>query len=72
MDESACSTRTPSGNVVWSVVFTGEFVVRVILVYRVSASVVLVVTPLVSGMATILTVIWTFWYAFRIRERLTA
>jgi len=56
--------------VIWGLVFTGEFVVRVILVYRVSASVVLVVTPFVTGVATMLTVIWTFWYAFRVRARL--
>lgn len=56
--------------VMWGLVYTGEFVVRVMLVYRASASVVLVVSPFVTGVATILTVIWTFWYAFRVRTQI--
>ena len=56
--------------VVWGLVYTGEFIVRVMLVYRASAPVVLVVSPFVTGMATILTVMWTFWYAFRVRAQI--
>ena len=56
--------------VVWGLVYAGEFVVRVMLVYRASAPVVLVVSPFVTGVATILTVIWTFWYAFRVRAQI--
>lgn len=58
--------------VVWGLVYTGEFIVRTILVYRVSAPVVLVVAPFLTGVATILTVIWTFWYAFRVRARIAS
>jgi len=56
--------------VVWGLVYTGEFVVRVMLVYRASAPVVLVVSPFLTGVATILTVMWTFWYAFRVRAQI--
>jgi hypothetical protein len=55
---------------VWGLVYTGEFIVRVMLVYRASASVVLVVSPFVTGMATILTVIWTFGYAVKVRAQI--
>jgi hypothetical protein len=56
--------------VVWGVVYAGEFVIRVFLVYRLSASAVLVLTPFMTGTATVLTVMWTFWYAFRVRARI--
>lgn len=56
--------------VVWGLVYTGEFVVRVMLAYRASAPIVLVVSPFLTGAATILTVIWTFWYAFRVRAQI--
>lgn len=58
--------------VVWGTVFTGEFIVRVMLVYSASAPVVLIVSPFVAGVATILTVIWTFWYAFQIRAQIAS
>src|SRR5215471_17151676 len=49
---------------VWGVVYVGEFIVRVILVYTLSAAVVLAVSPFVLGLATIVTIIWTFRYAY--------
>jgi hypothetical protein len=58
--------------VVWGVVYVGEFAVRAILVYSVSAQVVLVVSPVLIGLATILTIIWTFWYAYSVRARLSS
>jgi hypothetical protein len=58
--------------IVWGLLYSGEFVGRTILVYRVSAAVVLVVSPVVTGIGTILAILWTFWYAFRVRERLAA
>ena len=54
---------------VWGVVYTGEFAVRVMMVYRLPASVVLVVSPVVMGVATIGTIVWTFRYAYRVRAR---
>lgn len=55
---------------VWGLVYTGEFVLRVVLVYSLSAPVVLVVSPVMLGLATIFTIIWTFWYANKVREAL--
>ena len=55
--------------IVWGIVYVGEFAVRVILVYSLSAPVVLVISPVLTGLATILTIIWTFWYAYRVRAR---
>jgi hypothetical protein len=56
---------------VWGFVYVGEFAVRVVLVYRASAAVVLVIAPFLMGVVTILTIIWTFWLAYRVRARLT-
>jgi hypothetical protein len=56
--------------VVWGLVYVGEFIARVLLVYRAPASVVLVVSPFLTGVATILVVMWTFWYAFRVRSQI--
>jgi hypothetical protein len=50
--------------------YAGEFVGRIILVYRVPAAVVLVVSPVVTGIGTILAILWTFWNALRVRQRL--
>lgn len=58
--------------VVWGLVYVGEFVFRVALVYRLPAAVVLAITPFLTGVATGGTIIWTFWYAYRVRERLNA
>jgi hypothetical protein len=51
---------------VWGAVYTVEFAARTILVYRVPAAVVIAVSPVMIGAATILTVSWTFRYARRI------
>ncbi len=55
--------------VVWGLVYLGEFVLRVILVYTLAASIVLAVTPILLGLATIFTIIWTFRYAYALRDR---
>jgi hypothetical protein len=54
---------------VWGLVYIGEFTVRVVLVYRAPAAVVLVIAPFLLGVATIVTVVWTFWFAYRVRAR---
>ena len=54
---------------VWGLVYVAEFVIRVILVYTLSAAVVVAVSPLILGLATIFTIIWTFRYAYKLRER---
>lgn len=51
---------------VWGAVYTAEFAVRTILVYRVPAAVVIAVSPVMIGAATILTIMWTFRYAQRV------
>ena len=56
----------------WGLVYTGEFLLRIVLVYRFTAAVVLAVTPFLTGLATVGTIIWTFWYAARVRDRIGA
>jgi hypothetical protein len=51
---------------VWGIVFAGEFVARTLLVYTVPAPVVLGVSPIIFGMATILLILWTFRYARKV------
>jgi hypothetical protein len=53
---------------VWGLVFVGEFTVRVVLIYTLSPAVVLAVSPIVLGSATLLTVLWTIRYAARARQ----
>jgi len=54
---------------VWGCVFVGELILRVILIYRVSASTVLILSPILIGTLTIVTMVWTFSYAHRVRLR---
>lgn len=54
---------------VWGLVYAGEFLARTIMVYSLSSAIVLIVSPFISGFATIFTIIWTFRYAKKMRER---
>lgn len=54
---------------VWGAVFAGEFVIHVVLILRLSAAWVLVLSPVLLGSLTVLTSVWTFFYAKRARER---
>ncbi len=54
---------------VWGIVFVGEFAVRTMLVYTVTAAMVLAVSPFMN-LANIFTIIWSFWYAKKIRQRI--
>ncbi|MGH9475407.1 MAG: VC0807 family protein [Terriglobales bacterium] len=56
---------------VWGIVFTGELGLQVVLVYALSAAAVLVVSPLILGVFTIATIVWTLAYAGRLRARVT-
>src|SRR5262249_39780439 len=58
--------------IVWGVVYTGEFGLRVLMVYTLPIPVVIVVSPLILRGATMATVTWTFAYVRRIRERAAA
>jgi hypothetical protein len=53
---------------VWGVVYVGEFLARVIMVYTLPAALVLLISPILMGSATLLTIIWTFRYGRRLGE----
>lgn len=50
---------------VWGLVLVGEFALRVALIYTASPATVLAVSPVVMGIASVLTVIWTMRYGVR-------
>jgi len=56
--------------VTWGLVYLGEFVLRIVLVYNLPAPMVLAISPFSTGLVTIGTIIWTFWYAHRVRNRI--
>jgi len=58
--------------VTWGLVYLGEFVLRIVLVYNLPAPMVLAISPFSTGLVTIGTIIWTFWYAHRVRNRIDA
>jgi hypothetical protein len=47
----------------------GELILRIILIYHVSASTVLILSPLLIGTLTIVTMTWSFSYGHRVRLR---
>jgi len=55
--------------VIWGTVYVLEFAIRVLLIYVAPAAVVLVVSPILLGGLTIVTLWWTFRYARVVRER---
>jgi hypothetical protein len=57
---------------VWGCAYLGELAVRIILIYNVSPATVLVASPILIGTLTIVTIIWTFRYAHRVRLRVIA
>lgn len=54
---------------VWGSVFVGEFLIHLILIFRLPAALVLVISPILLGSLTIATIFWTFAYTKRVRER---
>jgi hypothetical protein len=58
--------------VTWGLVYVGEFVLRVALVYTLPAPAVLAISPFSTGLATASTIVWTFWYAHKVRSRIGA
>jgi hypothetical protein len=54
---------------VWGCVFAGELMLRIILIYHVSAAAVLIISPVLLGTLTIATMIWAFSYGHRVRLR---
>jgi hypothetical protein len=57
---------------VWGCVFVGELILRVILIYSVPAATVLVISPILIGTLTIVTMTWAFSYGHRVRLRALA
>jgi hypothetical protein len=55
--------------VVWGAVYVTELAVRVILIYSIPTQMVLVLSPILIGGSTILTLIWTFRYVRIVRAR---
>jgi len=54
---------------VWGLVFTGELALRVLLVFTLSPAAVLVISPLLLGLLTVATAVWSLAYAARMRAR---
>ena len=52
---------------VWGCVFVGELVLRIVLIYNLPAALVLVISPILIGVLTTVTMIWAFSYGHRIR-----
>lgn len=57
---------------VWGSVFVGELLLRIVLIYHVSAATVLIVSPILLGTLTIVTMVWAFSYGHRVRLRALA
>lgn len=57
---------------VWGCVFVGELIIRLALIYRLPAAVVLVISPILLGVLTIVTMIWAFRYGHQVRLRALA
>jgi len=57
---------------VWGCVFTGELIIRIILIYTLPAAMVLIISPILIGVLTIVTMVWAFSYGHRVRLRAVA
>lgn len=57
---------------VWGCVFVGELILRIVLIYHVSPGTVLIISPILIGVLTIVTMIWAFSYGHRVRLRALA
>ena len=54
---------------VWGVVFVTELILRIIMIYKIPAAAVLILSPVLLGSLTVATMIWTFRYATSVRRR---
>lgn len=54
---------------VWGSVYLGEFGARILMIFFLPVSWVLVLSPVLLGSVTLITIVWTFYYAKRARER---
>jgi hypothetical protein len=58
--------------IVWGCVFVGELILRIFLIYLLPAAMVLVISPILIGVLTIMTMLWAFSYGHRVRLRAVA
>ena len=58
--------------IVWGCVFVGELIIRLVLIYQLPAALVLVISPVLLGALTIVTMIWAFRYGHQVRLRALA
>jgi len=58
--------------IVWGCVFVGELTIRLALIYRLPAAQVLVISPILLGVLTMVTMFWAFSYGHRVRPRALA
>ena len=58
--------------IVWGCVFVGELMIRLALIYRLPAAQVLVISPILLGVLTLVTMFWAFSYGHRVRLRALA
>ena len=56
--------------VVWGIVYSGDFLLRLLLVFTLPVAAVLVVGPLLTGGLIGGSLLWTFAYLRRTRQRL--
>lgn len=54
---------------VWGCVFACELLIRIVLIYTLSAALVLIISPILMGTLTVITLIWAFSYGHRVRLR---
>jgi hypothetical protein len=52
---------------VWGSAFVGELILRIILIYSTSPPMVLVISPILLGTLTTVTMVWAFSYGHRVR-----
>jgi hypothetical protein len=57
---------------VWGSVYLGELIIRIALIYHLSAATVLIISPILLGALTLGTMIWTFSYGHHVRLRAMA
>lgn len=55
---------------IWGIAYVGEFILRIIIVYSFPVPVVLIISPIIFTIVTVVAIIWTSWYSKRRREQI--
>lgn len=53
---------------VWGLTYAAEFVARIILVYTIPVAAVVAIAPIMTGLATIFAIVWTFRFRSRMLQ----